>query len=369
MYNNKILQSVLFLLICTTDQIAARNANLCLTEDCIMAAATILGSLDESVNPCDNFYQFACGGWMQKAIRAPADRFEAVDKLNQNLVLKILESNIYEPSYSSPPSTATGKARAFYRSCMVNDGKYQESMRDLAAVIMYSGGWNVADELMASNDILSFDKRMQILQNELAVNVFFRHGLFRHDGRKRLAIVAGGWNKGLAQITFKSLFEESMNTNANFKQQYLQMMVGIVMELWKISYVEKQISQAHIDNSQTTASSLLNNNVNGSLANDIDYQYGDVLNQHSHEYPYADKRDEYDVPNYVENNMSETMEDIGFGNSTNPKEGYNPHSIGGLVTQLFQWISVPFKWMSTVSDCITGDSSPSGYVCLTILKC
>ena len=173
MYNNNISQSVLLLLICTTGQIASRNANLCLTEDCIMASATILGSLDESVNPCDNFYQFACGGWMQKAIRAPADRFEAVDKLNQNLVLKILEGNT--SPYSSPPSTANAKARSFYHSCMVNDGKYQESMRDLSAVIMYSGGWNVADELMASNDIVSFHKRMQILQNELAVNVFFRY--------------------------------------------------------------------------------------------------------------------------------------------------------------------------------------------------
>ena len=158
--------------------------------------------------------------------------------------------------------------------------------------------------------------------------------------------------------------------NANFKQQYLQMMVGIVMELWKISYVEKQITQAHIDNSQTTTSSLQNHNVNGSLANDIDYQYGDAFNLGSHEYPYSDnlsRRDYYDGPNFVENNMSERMEDIGFGNFTNPIEDYNPQSIGGVVSQLFQWISVPFKWMSTISNCITGDGPPLGYVCLTIL--
>lgn len=362
--------SVLLLLLFTTDKTEATKANLCLTEDCIMAAATILGSLDEAVNPCDNFYQFACGGWMQKAIREPADRFEAVDKLNQNLVLKILESDTYEPSHSSIPSTATGKARAFYQSCMVNQDKHQGSMHDLAAIIMYTGGWNVADKLMASNEIISFDKRMQILQNELAVNVFFRHGLYRHDGRKRLAIVAGGWNKGLAEITSKSLFEQSMNTNVNFKQQYLQMMVGIVMELWKISYVEHQISQADVDNTQTTDGTQSNNNLTDNMYNDIDYQYGDMFNPNIPDYPYPHNSTvmaDYITLSYDQNNIAESSEDIlaqdvQYSNVTYPNDGQDPSTLGGLANQLLQWISVPFKWMSTISTCVNGDSSTSGYV-------
>ena len=31
-------------------------------------AAELIESMDETVDPCDDFYQFACGGWMKKNI-------------------------------------------------------------------------------------------------------------------------------------------------------------------------------------------------------------------------------------------------------------------------------------------------------------
>ncbi|CAF4931275.1 unnamed protein product [Rotaria sp. Silwood1] len=44
----------------------------CDTPYCIKAANYLLESIDKSADPCDNFFQFACGTWLKKN-RIPDD--------------------------------------------------------------------------------------------------------------------------------------------------------------------------------------------------------------------------------------------------------------------------------------------------------
>ena len=40
--------------------------DICITPTCVLAAAQLIRSMDTNVDPCEDFYQFACGGWFKE---------------------------------------------------------------------------------------------------------------------------------------------------------------------------------------------------------------------------------------------------------------------------------------------------------------
>eukprot|EP00094_Tigriopus_californicus_P013393 TCALIF_12954-PA protein Name:"Similar to ECE1 Endothelin-converting enzyme 1 (Homo sapiens)" AED:0.20 eAED:0.20 QI:0/0/0/0.71/1/1/7/0/1168 len=180
-----------------------QSKTLCLSEDCVMAASTILSSLDRSVDPCEDFYQFACGGWIQKSVITNTDRFSAIDKRNQNIIHRLLRQNVSslrssesgEDVGDNSSSSAEIKAKKFYQACMVEGGgQDKQNLDNLQQLVAYSGGWNLSNNY---NHSVGFDDRVQMLHNNLGLNVFFTWGVIEHGGSHQIAVIAGGWNDAL----------------------------------------------------------------------------------------------------------------------------------------------------------------------------
>ena len=94
-----------------------QNNAICLTPACIHAASKMLKMMDVSVDPCDDFYNFACGSFI-KNTNIPDDEvsinaFSMVeDKLQEqlkNLVSKKINESEPEP-FKLP--------KKVYRACM-----------------------------------------------------------------------------------------------------------------------------------------------------------------------------------------------------------------------------------------------------------
>ncbi|KAJ6606496.1 Metalloprotease [Mycena vulgaris] len=98
----------------------------CVTSECIILSASILSSLDVSQDPCENFFDFANGGWIA-AHPLPADKgsfgqFEALAQDNKRIIQHFLETPSATSSFTtSYDEQLLQKLRGFYSSCLNED--------------------------------------------------------------------------------------------------------------------------------------------------------------------------------------------------------------------------------------------------------
>jgi len=93
-----------------------REPEVCLTPECAVAAASIIQSMDVEADPCEDFYRFACGGWMDSnVIPDGMSKWGAFYELRDQ-VNNALKMIVTDPNASS--STAVTSLKAMYNGCM-----------------------------------------------------------------------------------------------------------------------------------------------------------------------------------------------------------------------------------------------------------
>ena len=60
--------------------------SICLTRGCVQLAAEMTAAMNQSVDPCEDFYQFSCGNWGQRNMIPPGKLFPYSISLNYFLV-------------------------------------------------------------------------------------------------------------------------------------------------------------------------------------------------------------------------------------------------------------------------------------------
>ncbi|XP_072864017.1 membrane metallo-endopeptidase-like 1 [Chlorocebus sabaeus] len=117
-------------------------SEVCTTPGCVMAAARILQNMDPTTEPCDDFYQFACGGWLRRhVIPETNSRYSIFDVLRDELEV-ILKAVLENSTAKDRP--AVEKARTLYRSCMNQSVIEKRGSQPLLDILEVVGGWPVA---------------------------------------------------------------------------------------------------------------------------------------------------------------------------------------------------------------------------------
>lgn len=119
------------------------SANVCLTPGCVKSAAAALAAMDQTVEPCDDFYHFACGGYIRETV-IPDDRTalnlftEIGDKLNEQI--RLLIDKPVDEKNDVPPFRMV---KNLYSACMNKTLIEERGLQPLIDQVEGMGGWPV----------------------------------------------------------------------------------------------------------------------------------------------------------------------------------------------------------------------------------
>ncbi|XP_049659250.1 neprilysin isoform X1 [Accipiter gentilis] len=121
---------------------ATYDDGVCKSSDCIKSAARILENMDTTAEPCNDFYQYACGGWLKRnVIPETSSRYSNFDILRDELEV-VLKDVLDTPS--SNDITAVQKAKTLYRSCINETIIDSRGGRPLISLLPKVSDWPVA---------------------------------------------------------------------------------------------------------------------------------------------------------------------------------------------------------------------------------
>ncbi|XP_008554183.1 neprilysin-2 isoform X3 [Microplitis demolitor] len=118
--------------------------NICDSPSCVHTASKILKNMDSSVDPCDDFYRFACGGFLKSTI-IPDDKVSVnTFSIISDQVLEQLRMSIEDPRLTEM-SNPFRLVKTLYKSCMNKTVIEEQGLTPLLSIVKKLGGWPVLE--------------------------------------------------------------------------------------------------------------------------------------------------------------------------------------------------------------------------------
>ncbi|CAL1685239.1 unnamed protein product [Lasius platythorax] len=139
-------------------------------------AQTMLKYMDKSVDPCEDFYQYACGNWAKRnpipKDKAGYDTFEMLRESLDSVLKELLEDPILHNVDELDADDATVKAKHLFQSCMNYEILEQRMERPLIQFLDELGGWPILRPDWDSDkfDWLLLTAQLRLYNNDVLIS-------------------------------------------------------------------------------------------------------------------------------------------------------------------------------------------------------
>ncbi|CAH0764829.1 unnamed protein product [Diatraea saccharalis] len=173
-----------------------KDASVCLSSSCIYTASEVIRALDTNQDPCDDFYEFACGGWIRNNPipegKSTWGIFSKIELQNQLIIRYALEKvNVTDGG-------AEAKARIYYDACIdTNETIEKMGEKPLLSVIKELGGWHILPSTTVQHHKWNLQSLLQDVQNTYNLGGLFNWAVTEDDRNSSVHVIVldqGGLN-------------------------------------------------------------------------------------------------------------------------------------------------------------------------------
>ncbi|XP_045472072.1 neprilysin-2-like [Harmonia axyridis] len=136
-----------------------RDKGVCETEECKDTSKKILGNMDLKADPCQDFYQFACGEFVKKAV-IPSSRTEVDSFSTQADVIDKQIHTVLEEPYKKEDARTIQLVKQVYRACMNETDIELHSVNSIKKLLKSFGGWPVVEGSKWNEDTFNWSETL-----------------------------------------------------------------------------------------------------------------------------------------------------------------------------------------------------------------